>query len=309
MPHRRFHTLVFTAALGVAVAAPSAFAQSRADRADRNREAAERAADEGSNNRVSYESLPPPVKEALDRERGDRRVASVYRADRGDRSWYSVVVETRRHGDRVIRLSPRGYVLSVGDLNEDETREFRANPDRWYHSWLDRQDQREKHYYRDVDSVRATADHPDRVEWDRVPARVRATILRENLGEHPTNGVIRYRQKDVVVYQISLQDGPNRQHMIKCTPDGAIYEEGEFDSSGKFIPMHDHPKTVVQEDLPGRVKATVDREAPRGQIAHIDVMNRNGRDVYTVEIDTRAESRYLTISESGKVLSDISDKY
>jgi hypothetical protein len=249
------------------------------------------------------------VKDALDRERGDRRVVSVYRADRGDRSWYSVVVETRRHGDRVIRLSQRGYVLSVGDLNDEDARAFRENPDRWYRDWSNRQDQREKYYYRDLDSVRATADHPDRVDWDRVPARVRATILRENLGEHPHNDIVRYREKDVVVYQINLQDGPNRQHMIKCTPDGAIYEEGMFDSSGKFIPSRERPKTINEEDLPGRVKATVDREAPRGQIAHIDVMNRNGRDVYTVEIDRRDESRYLTISESGKVLSDISDKY
>lgn len=302
----KLRTLIFTAALGVAVAVPSAFGQSRADRAERNREAAVEA--QGSNNRIRYDDLPPAVKDALDRERANRRVVSVYLADRGDRSWYSVVVETR-HGDRVIRLSPRGYILSVADLDADDLREFRANPDRWYHDWYQRQDAREKFYYRDLDRVTATPEHPEMMQWDRIPARVRATILRENFGDRPSNPVGRYRQQGQVVYQANLQEGPNRQHMIKVLPDGSILEEGEFDRNGHFIPGNDRPKTVNEDDLPPRVRSTVDREAPRGRIAHIDVVNRDGRDVYTVEVDSRDSSRYLTVSESGKVLSDISDKY
>lgn len=305
MPRNKIHTLIFTTALGLVVAAPPAFGQSREERADRNRDAAERA--EGRNNRMRYEDLPPAVKDALDRERGDRRVVSVYQADRGDRSWYSVVIETRR-GDRVIRLSQRGYVLSVGDLNDDDVKVFRENPDRWYHDWSDRQNQREKFYYRDLDQVHATVEHPDRLDWERIPARVRATFLRMSLGDRPS-GCIRYRQGDTVLYQTSFQDGPNRQHMVQVTPDGAVFAEGYYDSNGKFLPGKERAKTIQEEDLPNRVRDVVDREAPRGQVAHIDVLNRNGRDVFTVEIDRRSETRYLTISESGKVLSDISDKY
>src|SRR5947209_3271556 len=102
-------------------------------RAERNREAA---LAQGSNNRISYEALPQNVRDALDRERGDRKVASVYRADRGERSWYSVVIETRR-GERVIRLSPRGYILGVGDLTAEEVKVFKSDPDRWYKEYID----------------------------------------------------------------------------------------------------------------------------------------------------------------------------
>ena len=61
MTRNKLRTVIFTATLGIAVAAPSAFGQSRAERADRNRDAADRAAaarydrpaDEGSNNRMA----------------------------------------------------------------------------------------------------------------------------------------------------------------------------------------------------------------------------------------------------------------
>ena len=75
-------------------------AGSRSERA--NARAAERAA-EGENIRQSYDDLSPVVRESLDRERGGRKVMTVYLAKRVDRSWYSVAVVTR-HGDRIIRL-------------------------------------------------------------------------------------------------------------------------------------------------------------------------------------------------------------
>ena len=300
-----FKTLMMSTAIaaGLAIASPTFAQQSRAER---NREAALEA--QGSNNRISYDDLTPAVRDALDRERGERKIASVYRADRGDRSWFSVVIETRR-GERVIRLSPKGYVLSVGDLTEEEVRVFKADPDRWYKDYLDRQTSRAKVYTRNVDRVTATGDHPERVEWDRMPARIRATILRENYGEKPQNDVVRYRERDQVVYQINLQDGPGRQHMIKVLADGSIFEEGDFDSGGKFISGALHPKTIQIEDTPRAVRATVDREAPKGQIAHVDVMERNGRNVYTIEIDSRTETRYLTVKEDGRVVADNTDKY
>lgn len=305
MKRNQIRNAVFAGVLSLGFVVPTFAADTRAERA--NRRAAEKEA-EGSNNRISYDQLPEKVREALDRERGDRKVLSVYRADRQDRSWYSVVFETRRRGPRVVRLSQKGYVLSVADLTDEETRVFKADPDRWYREWLDRQSAHEKFYTEHAAKVTATAAHPETMRWEDIPARVRATILRENFGQRPENIVIRYREKDQVVYQVNLKE-PGHEHMIKVTPEGAIFEEGDFDPHGKFIAGINHPKTVMEEDLPRSVKLTVDREAPRGEISHIDVFSRGGREVYTVEVDTRDTSRYITVSQDGKVLSDISDKY
>jgi hypothetical protein len=304
MKRNMIRTAVFAGVLSLGLVT-SAFADTRAERASR-REAEKQA--EGSNNRIGYDQLPGNVREALDRERGDRKVLSAYRADRADRSWYSVVFETRRRGPRVVRLSPRGYVLSVADLTPEETKIFKADPDRWYREWLDRQSAHEKFYAEHAARVTATSAHPETVRWEDIPARVRATILRENYGQRPENIVIRYREKDQIVYQVNLKE-PGHEHMIKVTPEGAIFEEGDFDPHGKFVAGINHPKTVMEEDLPRAVRAAVDRESKRGEISHIDVFSRGGREVYTVEVDTRDTSRYITVSRDGKVLSDISDKY
>jgi len=305
MERNRIRTAVIAGLLSVGFVAPAFAADTRAERA--NRRAAEAKA-EGSDHRMSYEELPEKVKEALDRERGDRKVLSVYRADRADRSWYSTIVETRRRGPRVIRQSQKGYILSVADLNEEDTRAFKADPDRFHREYLDRQATHEKFYAQHAAQVTATAAHPDTMRWDEIPARVRATILRENFGAKPENIVIRYREKDQVVYQVNLKE-PGHEHMIKVTPEGAIYEEGDFDPHGKFISGINHPKTVMEDDLPRSVRNAVNQVAPTGEISHIDVFTRNGREVYTVEVDKRDSSRYVTVSQDGKVLSDISDKY
>src|SRR5438105_2194323 len=148
---------------------------------------------------------------------------------------------------------------------------------------------------REAERVTATAANPEHVDWDKLPASVRATLLRESGGERLDN-VARYREKDNVIYQSNIPDGRDRIHMVQLLTDGSIYNEGEFNTTGQKIQEPERPRTIGYQDLPRRLQDVIDREAPTGRIPHVDVATRRDHKLYTVQIDEPNRTRYLTLN-------------
>jgi hypothetical protein len=97
--------------------------------------------------------------------------------------------------------------------------------------------------------------------------------------------------------------------MLQVLPDGVVFNEADFTTGGKGITGDWRPKTLVFDELPLPVRAAIEQTAPHANVAHIDTVNRVGHDIFTVEIDGRTESRYLTIAGDGHILSDMTDHY
>jgi hypothetical protein len=94
---------------------------------------------------------------------------------------------------------------------------------------------------------------------------------------------------------------------VQVLANGQIFNEGEYASSGKRLEDR-KVRTVGYQDLPDRVRESVDQESPHGRIPHVDIAKRGGQNLYTIQVDDRDRTRYLTINEDGKVLSDVSER-
>jgi len=112
--------------------APTGRLLSEQDRADRNRPAdrSDRAADRGGDDgsrQVRYNALPGPVKETLDKQRGQREVKRIDDVRRGGgQDFFRAVIDTRG-SDKVVRIAPDGRLLSAqAAKDENVKREIRV---------------------------------------------------------------------------------------------------------------------------------------------------------------------------------------
>jgi uncharacterized membrane protein YkoI len=303
--------LAGTMGLGLAVAIPS-YGQAGRDASERarvrERAARDAAARDDVEEVVKFSALPKQAQEAVDEQRKGREITSVHRVMRDGREFYRVGFAVKNGGERSIRVSPRGSLLSIEDVRQADVAAYREDPARYYRDTEQYQTARERYYARQTERVTATVANPQKVEWDQIPGAVRTTLLREAAGEKP-NYIIAYRDSDHVIYQTNIDDGRGKVHMVQVLPDGSIFNEGEFTNAGQKIAADWKPRTIGYQDLPARVKDAVDREAPTGRVPHVDVAMRRGQNVYTVEIDNRDGTRFLTLNEDGKVLGDVSERF
>jgi hypothetical protein len=198
-------------------------------------------------------------------------------------------------------------LLSVQETSQADLVRYQAEPDKVYREYEDREFRRDKHWQDDFARVTATAQHPDMVRWEDIPPRVRVTFMRESGGVKPDQ-ILRYREHDNIIFQTNIPTGGGRVHMLQVLPNGDIYNEGDFNEHGKVENRDWRPHTVSYGDVPRRVREVVDREGGRGRIIHVDEARRPGGDIYTVEVDEPGDTtRYLTVRDDGKILSDITE--
>lgn len=258
---------------------------------------------------VKWDDLPRDVQDTILREGGDRKVHHVYDVTRDGRRFYRGVVVLKNGDQRIIRVAPGGKTLSVNEVPQADLARYKEEPTRAYEDYENRSYNRERRWEDSEARVNATAQHPETINWDEVPPRARVTMLRESGGVKPDQ-IIRYRERDNVLYQTNLPAGSGRVHMIQVLRNGDIYNEGDY-GDGRRVENRDwKPRTVSVDDVPRRVMDAVDRAEPRARITHVDQARRTGGDIYTVEIDERGSDdvRYLTIRDDGKVLADVMDR-
>ena len=252
--------------------------------------------------------MPEAIQDWVDELGHGQKLIAASRVRRNGRDLYRVTVG-RTEAERIALLTDKADELRIEDIRPSETAAYRDNPDRWYRDSEDRIAARERAASREAERVTATVDKPDRIDLDQVPVAARATFMREAAGDKQKLGyIICYRDTSKnVLYQCSIPDSNNTAHMVQVLADGRIFNEGEYANGGQRV-ADQKARTVGYRDLPDRIRETVDQEAPRGRIPHVDVARRGGRDIYTVQIDDRDRTRYLTISDEGKVLSDVSER-
>jgi hypothetical protein len=300
--------------LGLGIAAPTfAQAQDRTGANDRTiKKNVERATARGEDFEapVNLDQVPSRVRKEIDRARGNEKIVTVYKIQRSGKEYYRATVSNKK-SDRVILVTGEGVTQNVEDIRPAELADYRADPNTWYRDYDERMLAQERHYTSHADTVTATVDNPERVNWDQVPGRVRSTFTREANGEK-VDYIIRYRDKaGNVIYQTNVPDGRNQQHLLQVRPDGSLFDEGFYknDTGSRATADDLRPQTIGLADVPARVRDTVDQEAPRGRVPRVEVATRGGRKLYTVEVAQSGGTRYLTIDEKGKVISDVSDKY
>jgi hypothetical protein len=307
-------SLVFASlfGLGLAVAAPSfSTAQDRTRANDRTvQRNSERASARGEDfeEPITADKIPSQARKEIDRNRGKEKIVAAFKIHRSGQDYYRATVANKK-SERVILVTGDGVTQNVEDIRPAELADYRANPDAWYRDYDNRMIAQQRQYTSQAETVTATVDHPERVSWDQVPARVRSTFTREANGEK-VDYIIRYRDNGGnVIYQTNVPDGRNQQHLLQVRPDGSLFDQGFYkNDSGDRATSDLRPQTIGFSDLPSRVQDTVDQEAPRGRVPRVEVATRGGRKLYTVEIAERNDTRFLTIDEKGKVISDVTDK-
>jgi hypothetical protein len=262
---------------------------------------------------IDLNGIPGPARDKIEEVARRAKIAATYKVHRNGQDVYRATIQRGDHGDRIVLVSRDGNLINVEDVRGPELAAYRQNPDAWYRDYDDRMLAQEQYLARQVEVVRGTPQHPEQISLDEVPGAARATLIREAYGDRSRlSNTIRYKDNQGnVIYQCNIPDDPNRPksvHMVQVLPDGRIFNEGDFSNRGERLDDW-RPKTMGYDDLPGRVKETVDREAPRGRVPHVDVARRGGQNIYTVQVEDRDRTRYLTLNEDGKVLSDVSQRY
>jgi hypothetical protein len=309
------HGWAIAGAIGIAfVTALPSSAQNRRNTPTREdtRTIDRNASSEGSAEPIKYDEIPGRVRDKINDTKKDDKVVNAYRIRANGHDNYRVVTQ-RKNRDRVILADDTGRILNVEDVRDAELASFRQDPDTWLRDYDNRNFGRQREYARAAESIRGTPEHPEQINLDQVPGPARAALIREASGDRARlANTIRYKDNQGnVIYQCNIPDEPGNPksvHMVQVLSDGRIFNEADFNNRGQKLEDW-QPRTLGYEDLPNRVKDTVDREAPRGRVPHIDVARRGGREIYTVEIDERDSTRYLTIAEDGHVLSDTSERY
>ena len=255
----------------------------------------------------AFDKIPEAARRKIEEIKGRSKLLATFRIRREGNDYYRATIQTKR-SERIALVTADGAVRNVEDIRPEEFADYKAHTDAWYRDYDDRMIARTKHLLRESERVTASVEHPERINWDQCPASVRNTFTREAAGEK-VDYVIRYRDHDQVIYQTTIDDGRDKRHMVQARPDGTIFNEGEYTKGGSYKGDEWKPHTIGFDDLPERVRDTVNKAVPSGRIPRVEVVKRRGRDFYTVECQTREGERYLTINDEGVCVADVTDPY
>ncbi|HEY7115601.1 MAG TPA: hypothetical protein VH475_03385 [Tepidisphaeraceae bacterium] len=225
----------------------------------------------GDETQVKYSSLPARVKDALDRERGNRDIKSIYQVNRGGEVFYRALVD-ERNGDREIRVNESGKILSAEDVREART----ASGVRRGSADYDLSDYR----------------RGDRVDFDRLPGEVKTALGRE-AGSDRVQDVTRYERNGRSVYRAEVGN--------RDTARTIVVDEGGRVLSGDRGDAADttNRRSVNFRDLPGEVKSGIGSKV--NDVDRVTEYTRGGRTYYQAE---GKNGDHVTVDDRGRVVRD-----
>jgi hypothetical protein len=215
--------------------------------------------------------LPARVKDALDRERGNRDIKSIYQVNRGGEVFYRALVD-ERNGDREIRVNESGKILSAEDVREART----ASGVRRGSADYDLSDYR----------------RGDRVDFDRLPGEVKTALGRE-AGSDRVQDVTRYERNGRSVYRAEVGN--------RDTARTIVVDEGGRVLSGDRGDAADttNRRSVNFRDLPGEVKSGIGSKV--NDVDRVTEYTRGGRTYYQAE---GKNGDHVTVDDRGRVVRD-----
>jgi len=224
---------------------------------------------------VKYASLPTAVKTALDRERGNRELKSIYEVNRNGRIFYRAIVD-ERNGDRVVRVSEAGKVLGEEDVREVRTAGSTSGV------------------------RRGVEDDGDRIAFDRLPGEVKTVIGRE-AGPDRVRDVYRYDRRGQTIYEAEIEGG-NGTRVVRVNENGRVVSDTDTTSEGR--------RSLSFDTLPGPVKTAIGREVPRDQVGRVVEVTQNGKTYYRARVDNGRDRdpTWITVDENGRRVSDFESR-
>lgn len=215
---------------------------------------------------VKHASLPKPVRLALDKERGEREVKSIYRVERDGRVFYRATVDFKG-ADRQFRFSESGELLSEAVTADTSTPHNTG-----------------------IVPPRATpaAARGVPVKFEELPGKPKAAIARLIGGSK-----IKTLNRDGEIYHVEFGT-PERTWGAEVDMAGKVLREYEDTPDSKVLGSFDH--------LPGKVKAAVAREAGAAKIGKVIQISRDKDTYYRIEILDAGNPRWISINDDGKVV-------
>jgi uncharacterized membrane protein YkoI len=224
----------------------------------------------GDETQVKYGSLPARVKDALDRERGNRDIKSIYEVNRDGNVFYRALID-ERNGDREVRVNESGRILSAEDVREART----ASGVRRGVSDYDLSDYR----------------RGDRVDFDRLPGEVKTVIGRE-AGSDRVQDVTRYERNGRSVYRAEVGNRDTARTIV-------VDENGRVLSGGRGDELDSNRRSVNFRDLPGEVKSGIGSKI--NDVDRVTEYTRGGRTYYQAE---GRNGDHVTVDDRGRIVRD-----
>lgn len=264
--------------LAGAIAAPS-----HVSAAERGRGAAAR---DDTGQQVKYASLPPAVKETVDRERGKHELKGIWHVT-GDREFYRVVID-EKGSDRSIRVAPGGKLLSSEDVRDAGRPGAGADagdgkPLPGYETITDKQ-----------------------IKYAQLPPPVRATVDKLR-GDREVKGVYVVERRGARDFYRAIVDTRGSDKVYRVDASGKLLSAQEAADVGvKRVIRVARGETDADEvdfdRLPGPVKTTIGRLAKSDKVQEVIRIRADGRTVYRAEVGEGKYTRFIRVDEEGKPL-------
>jgi len=265
--NRTTHRLLAAAlTLGAFSFTPTTFAKEKKD--DRP-QAAE------SEVQVKYASLSKPVKESLDKARGDREIKSIYRVERDGRVFFRATIDFKG-ADHHFRIAEDGGIL--GEAATDDTSKPEAPA-------------------RNTGIVPpkarpAAVEEGTVVDFNKLSGPAKMGIA----GQAKANRIKEVRRIGSGKNEVYKAEVGNdvRNWLITVDATGKVLSEVEDTDNSKLVASFD--------SLPGPVKVGVIREARGAKVGKVMQISRAKETYYRIELLTSPEPRWITVNDDGKAV-------
>ena len=247
--------------------------QDRADRpaADKGDRAADRngaAADDGSR-QVRYQQLPAPVKETLDKQRGQREVKRIDEVKKaGGQDFFRAWIDSRG-SDKVVRISPDGRLLSSQQVKDEGVK-------------------------REIRLGRGER-NAEEVDFNRLPGPVKTAIGRHAKSDE-VQEVVRIDRNGNTIYRAEVGEGKFTRFI-------------RVDENGKVLGVRgdvDEGEVVRFDRTPGEVKTKIGQLAKSGQVEEVIKYERGGKTYFQAEVEDQQGRKYFyTVDENGREVEDL----
>jgi hypothetical protein len=137
------------------------------------------------------------------------------------------------------------------------------------------------------------------IKFEDLPRRARETVDRERRG-HDVKQILEMR-RDGHTYFRALIDERGADRAIFVSEGGRVLKATEVPDVA--VGAGSDEQWIKYNDLPEKVRRTLDKERDRHEVKQITFVRRDNREFYRCIIDTRGDDLAIRINTSGKLLS------